>query len=245
MKIYTNQAVIKRYQKRAIWFSLAGLLVMGVALVLVWTPRYVGYAWPVLIVGMFVALAGTYYVNRWMRPPLPEPVMKEAFGRLDARHVLFHHSHIAPHLLLTPRGLVAIKVKRYEGPVRYEPESGKWTGKFSLRRFYGHGLTAEGLGDPGAEARQLEQHVRGWLQLHLTDIADAIPIEVVILFLSPKTELLVKEPPFPLAQPETLRRVVGALFGKRKPLPRESYKRLRAALESEVPQDAMQPEPAS
>ncbi|MDQ4076473.1 MAG: NERD domain-containing protein [Chloroflexota bacterium] len=237
MKIYTNKRVIEKYQKRGIRFSVAGLLVMGVAFILVWWPAYAYLAWPLLLVGVTISMIGTYYVNRWLRPPLPEPVMEEAFQRFNARYVLFHHTGLVPHLLLTPKGLIVIKAKRYEGPVRYNAETEKWKGKFSIRRFYGHGLTAETLGDPAEEVRQLEEHVRAWLQLNLPDVAEQVPVEGIALFLPPKTEFHVADSPLPLAQPDTIKKVVQQLFSKRKPLPRAVYNRLRDALEAELPDD--------
>ncbi len=234
MKIYTNETIIDKNQKMGMRFSVAGILILVLSFVLVWT-RFAVYSWPVLIVGMVISTVGTYYANRWIRPPLAEPVMKEALERLSGRYVLFNHSSVVPHLLLSPKGLVPIKVKRYEGPVRYHAAAGKWQGQFSFRRFYGQGLTAETLGNPTEEMTALTEQVRAWLQATLPDLAERIPVEGVALFLAPKVELGVEEPPFPLARPDTLREIVQDTFARQKPLPRDVYKRLRAELEGTLP----------
>lgn len=216
-------------------FSVAGLLVMGVALVLVWLPRYQGFAWPVLVVGIGISVVGTYYANRWIRPPLVEPTLKEALGKLPSRYVLFNHTAMVPHLLLTPRGLIAIQPKRYEGPVRYDPAKGEWRGKFSLRRFYGAGMTAETLGNPTKEAERLVATVRAWLGERLPELAEEIPVAAIALFLPEKTKLDVGDPPLPLAKAENLRDVAQELFGRGKPMNRQSYQRLLEALEAPLP----------
>lgn len=216
-------------------FSVAGLIVMGVALVLVWLPQYQTLAWPVLLVGIGVSVVGTYYANRWIRPPLAEPTLAETLDKLPSRYVLFNHTAMVPHLLLTPRGLIAIKPKRYEGPVHYDANKGSWRGKFSLRRFYGTGMTAEGLGDPAAEVAQLVAQVEGWLQSHLPEIASEVPVQGIALFLPDKTELPVAESPLTLAKRDSLRDLVQELFGRGKPLNRHIYKQLLDGLEATVP----------
>lgn len=236
MKVYTNQSVIDKNQKLGMRFSIAGLLILGFSFVLIWT-QFAPYAWPVLIVGMVVSTVGTYYANRWIRPPLAESVLAESMERLSGRYVLFNHTGIVPHLLLSPKGLIPIKAKRYEGPVQYDAASGKWRGKFSFRRFYGQGLTAETLGNPTEEVGELTAQVQAWLQSTLPDLAERIPVEGVALFLAPKVEMRVEEPPLALAQAETVREIVQDTFARQKPLPREIYKRLRAALEDELPDE--------
>lgn len=235
MKSYTNTKKVKQKQKIAMVASLVGLVIMGVSLAISFRPAYSTPAWIAAFVGLAIASVGTYHVNRWVRPPLPEPFMEQTFkDRLDARHVLFNHFGVVPHLMLTPKGLIAIQVKRYEGPVSYDAQTKKWRGKVSIARLYGHGLTAEGLGDPSEELTRARNAVLAWLQRTVPEVADDVPVEAVAFFINPKTELNVAQAPIPIAQQGTLRKVVQGFFTKEKPLPKEVYNRLRSALEAEV-----------
>lgn len=235
MKTYTNLKRIKQKQQIGVWASMAGLLTMALSLVVSFQAEYASFAWIMAFVGLAIAAVGTYHVNRWIRPPMPEPFMEETFRRMDGRHVLFNHFGAVPHLLLTPKGLIAIKVKRYEGPVNYDPQTNKWRGKTSLARLYGRGLTAETLGDPGEDLTKARNDVLAWLQRSVPEIADEVPVEAVAFFINPKIELNVPGTPIPIAQQPSLKKVVQGFFVKEKPLSREVYNRLRGALEAEVP----------
>jgi hypothetical protein len=138
-------------------------------------------------------------------------------------------------LMLTPKGLIAINVKRYEGPVGYDAQTKRWRGKFSLTRLYGRGLTAESLGDPSEELTRTRNAVLAWLQSRVPEIADEVPVEAVAFFINPKVELNVPNAPVPIAQQPSLKKVVQGFFAKEKPLSKETYSRLRSALEAEVP----------
>lgn len=240
MKVLTNETKIRQRQRAGMLTATVGLLVAAVAAALVFFSEYSSVALLVLLVGFALSTVGTYLTNRWVRPPLPEKVLDEQLRRLDARHLLLNHFGPVPHLLLTPKGLIAIHPKRYEGPVSYDPAAKRWRGRFSLWRAYTRGLTSEGLGDPGAELAATRSAVYRWLQQEEPELADAVPIEVVALFVAPQTELAgVKEAPVLIAQPESIRKAIQGALADERPLPRESYRRLRAALEREGEGDAL------
>ncbi|MBA3534314.1 MAG: NERD domain-containing protein [Ardenticatenales bacterium] len=242
MKAYTNIKKIEQKQKIGVMFSVAGVLIMAVALFISLQPESPLASWGFLgaLGGLAVASIGTYHVNRWLRPPLPEPLLEKTLERFDSRHVLFNHFpiHPVPHLLLTPKGLIPIKVKRYEGKVVYDKEKARWHSEYSLRmlyQLYFKGLTAEWLGNPTEEAAQAVNDVKSWLQVHLPDLAAAIPVEAVVLFLSSKAELHhADEAPIPVTQPASLKKELQERFAEGNPLSKETYRRLRDALETGV-----------
>lgn len=231
MKLYTNHRRIKQKQRVGTFATLGGGLLMVAALFLVRHESYGFLAWPLTLGGLGVAMLGTYHVNRWVRPPLAHRILSEALGRLDGRHFLFNYIGPIPHLLLTPKGIVAIHAKRYDGPARYDAATARWHGKFSIVRMYWQGLTAEGLGDPGEEVTQARRAVLHWLQLHLPDVAEQVPVEGVALFLAPSVTLDVPElPPVPLAQADSIKKVVQGLMENETSLPHTTYSRLRDQL---------------
>ena len=141
MKIYTNHKLLKQKQRIGTVASMIGFGIMLIALVVSWQqPDYLIVAWTGMFLGLAVAMLGTYHVNRWVRPPLAHNLLAESLDELSGRYMLFNYVDLIPHLLLTPKGLVAIKAKKYEGPVTYDPQKEEWQGKFSLWRVYTTGL---------------------------------------------------------------------------------------------------------
>ncbi|MGB0387423.1 MAG: nuclease-related domain-containing protein [Ardenticatenaceae bacterium] len=235
MKVYTNTKQIQQKQRIGTIASLAGFSIMLISLFVSWQPESALIAWVGMFAGLGVAMLGTYHVNRWVRPPLTHDVLAESLERLSGRYILFNHIGLVPHLLLSPRGLIAIKAKKYEGPVTYDPENERWTGKFSLWRLYSTGLTAEGLGDPSEEVTKSRNDVLAWLELHLPDLVDDIPVAGIACFVAPKVTLNIPdEPPIPIAQPETIKEEVQKLFKRERHLKKEHYKKLRNLLEKEA-----------
>lgn len=232
MKIYTNHKLLKQKQRIGTIASMVGFGIMLVALVVSWQqPDYLIFAWTGMFLGLAVAMFGTYHVNRWVRPPLAHKVLAESLDELSGRYMLFNYVDLIPHLLLTPKGLIAIKAKKYEGPVSYDPQKEEWLGKFSLWRLYTTGLTAEGLGDPSEDVTELRNEVLAWLQVHVPDLADDIPVAGVALFTAPKTTLTLPEkPPVTVIQADGLKEAVKKQFKRENRLRKTTYKKLSELL---------------
>lgn len=231
MKVVTNEKIVKQKQRIAMWSSIIGLGLLVVAFVLslppvtARDPSFAVIAWPVAIVGLLIATVGTYHVNRWVRPPRAHEALAEALKGLDNRHILYNYIGPVPHLLLSPRGLFALVVKRYDGPARYV--EGKWVGKFSFRRLYGQGLTAEGLGNPNQEIAVQTAAVEGWLQKGLPDEAEQIPVAAIAVFINPRVQLDPGDNPAPIATIKTVKRALQReFFPGIKQMPRDAYNAL-------------------
>ncbi|MCB0076301.1 MAG: hypothetical protein KDD73_02685 [Anaerolineales bacterium] len=236
LNVYTNHQKIKRYQSIGMRLALAGVVLLIISAVLLFAVQNEMLAWIPLMLGVLVSGAGTYFINRWGREPLPEKRLPDALSFLGSWGVLLNHYGPVPHLLLTKRGLTILHSKQYEGEVRYDPKKSRWGSKFSLRRFYGQGMTAETVGNPTQEAEQLEAKVRAWLVDKVgADAPARIPVETILLFMPPKTTFAFDEAPIPVATPETIADRVKELYAKHSNLPRDLYSELRAALEAEVP----------
>lgn len=182
MKVYTNEGLVGRKRKIAGISSLLGFGILLAAIFLSFREQYATYAWFGAAAGLLVSLVGTYHVNRWVRPPIPEKILPKVLKRLDRRYFLYNYIGPVPHLLLTPSGLVAIVVKRYEGDVSCEDDS--WKGSFSIRRLYTRGLTAESLGNPTNDALQAREKIQAWLEREVPEHADEVPTDAVVLFLN-------------------------------------------------------------
>lgn len=233
MKVYTFTERIESRRRIGLAFSLTGLVIMGVGLFLLWQPAYSALALPTAMGGLIVASIGTYIINRWVRPPLPEQIISETLQRFDNRYFLLNYADGLPvrHLLLGPGGLLVIHAKRYEGVARYDGAGERWRGNLSLVKLYLRGLTAERLGDPTAALERDVEQTRAWLVEQLPAWAATVPIAGLVLFVSPKTTIEGDPAPIPVASPETLRKQVRALLKPQTPMPRERYMAIRESLE--------------
>lgn len=231
MKVYTNETLVDRKRKIAGISSLLGFGILLVAIFLSFREQYVSYAWLGAAVGLIVSLVGTYHVNRWVRPPVAEKILEKVLKRLDRRYFLYNYIGPVAHLLLTPSGLIAIVVKRYEGDVTCNDDS--WKGSFSVRRLYTRGLTAESLGNPTKEAEETRETVRKWLKENVSEYADDIPVDAVIFFLN-QDNVEIKEMEgcsVDIAFPDDLRKVLNkSVLSSLPDLSTPAYKAVRRRL---------------
>lgn len=239
MKVYTNEPVVARRRKIG---TLAGFLSLGmlfVAIFLSFRPALIVYAYALAISALAIGMVGTYHINRWVRPPLAETTLAAALKGLERKYVLYNYYGPLPHILLTPHGLVALVVKRYEGKARCQ--NGRWTGSLSLWRLYSRGFTAEGLGNPHEEAERAVRVLREWLQRQVPEYADRIPVEAVVVFLNPERLELTIEGcrddiiTFPKKLKTLLRKTLAPRMRR---LSAEEYQAVQAALDTLVPASA-------
>jgi hypothetical protein len=231
MKLYTNDPLVSRKQRIGFWFTLIGVACMVGAIFVSQTPENVIIAWLISLAGLTSALFGTYHINRWARRPVSHQSIGQALEKLDSRHLLMNHVGVVPHILLTPKGIIGIRVKRYEGPVQYSAETQKWQGKFSLGRLYMQGMTAENLGNPTADAQASTETIKAWLAANnLNDV----PVTTIAYFVAPRVIFSGDPAPIPLAQPETLRKSVQEQFADLPLLSHDSYDRVRQLMEEQA-----------
>lgn len=235
MKVYTNLSLVKRRSRLGFWSTLIGVGLMVGAVFLAQDVNNALGAWLVSLAGLGVALFGTYNINRWARKPMAYVMLPELLDKLDSRYLLLNHSSIAPHLLLTPKGIIVLRGKRYEGPITYDANAQQWKGRFSLGRFYSQGLTAEGLGNPSTEAAALRNDVEGWL----TENEVTAPVAPVILFTSPLTTFAGDSLPVTVAVPDTLKKTIQEQFADLPLLPHDTYQELQSLLETRATNEGL------
>ncbi len=238
MRVVKNDAFIKQRVKFAQRGSLIGMGMLLGSLFLSWQQQPL-ISWLLLIGGFVVAMASARVGNRYIRPPRPDTVLDKVLKGLDNKYTIYHFLRPAEHLLLTPSGLIVLRMQEQRGRVvvrgkrwRHQPA---WQ---RLRTFLGE----EGLGNP---AQMLRRDLAGTAR----DLAGlpggdgSVPVEGIIVFYHGKTELDAEGAEYPVVLPEDLRATVRAMAEAHQPLGDRSRKALAAALGGEEPPEEPEPEP--
>ncbi|MDW8069052.1 MAG: YrzE family protein [Anaerolineae bacterium] len=197
MRIVANERTIRRGALIGRYASIAGLLVMLVALILslFWmseSPLIPPGMWLALLVGVLLSLIGGYYAERFEGPRAHYRSVREALKGLDHRYTLYQHVLPASHVLLGPDGLTIIVVRSIPGRVIYENGRWKWQQRWKFLRL----LVGEGLGVPEAEVAHELRRMARYLGKILPEVS--VPMRGVVLFTHPDVRLDVKDPPVPV-----------------------------------------------
>jgi hypothetical protein len=158
-----------------------------------------------------LASIGTYNMNRWVKQPRADQALDKALKGFDNKHLLYHYTLPAAHVLLAPSGLFVFTIKGHHGEIRCEGE--KWRHKFNWGRlllFFGQ----EGLGNPTREVRGEIERLRRFLDSRLPE-ADDVPIEGLIVFTNPRARLELIDPAVPVVSSNKLKNFLRQLKKKR------------------------------
>ncbi len=178
MKVYRNTRLIKRQETLGRRFSLAGLAILFVGLLVSFVPTWYPPTGPrpegmagllfdywswlsfgALFIGFFCASIGSYYINRYARRrwpgsrflERPDEVVERNMKGFDDRYSLFAQSLPAGYVLAGPSGLTIFALRSDKGRVIVDGE--KWREPFSFSRLFTF-FAREGVGNP---ARDLEE----------------------------------------------------------------------------------------
>ena len=236
MLIVRDDDLVRRRRKIGQIASLTGLGILIGGMAFTWlAPNWnipVQYAVYVpflaLLVGFILSNVGVYYTNRWGRSPRPDELLDQSLKGMSRDYKLYHFGLPAPHLLLTPGGLVALVTKIESG--EFTVNGDKWKQKFNagkILRFFGQ----EGLGNPTKEAGYQLDQMKRFLEKQDPDLPE-IPMEAVVVFLSDRVELNVNESQVPIMRASKLK---GYFRSKSvKPLPAAVQRQLQAVLDKAV-----------
>lgn len=206
MKVLSNEPLIRRRSRTAQIANLAGLIVLGAGLVISLTkPEWAIYTLGLLVIGVIASQYGIVQAFRYARKPRPDEELAGALKGLDDRFRLYNFLLPADHVLLTPRGLYAVILKSVDGKVICEGKSCKLQRGFSLGRLL-RLFSPESLGNPVREAQWDVEALTKWLAQQAPDAQ--VSVEGVVVFLSPKVDLDVRNPDVTMARAKTLKEVL-------------------------------------
>lgn len=229
MRVVRNEEFIKKRTQFTQRGSLAGLGLLVISLFL--SGRNPLVSWLFLIVGFVVAMAAVRVGNRFVRPPRPDLLLDKVLKGLDNRYVLYHYFYPAEHLLLTPSGLIDIRMQEQRGQISVRGE--RWQQRplwQRLRTFLGE----VGLGNPTHRMRYELARAARDLEDLLGENSD-LPLDGIIVFYSGKTSLDVQDSEFPVVVCKDLKATVRAAVKEHAPLSTSNRKALAATLSSEEP----------
>lgn len=229
MRLSTNDKLIDRQSKIARYSTFGGLAVLFGALVISFNNTLpLGLAYVLLLAGFMLAYVGAILANKYVKEPRGDHALEKALKGFDNKNHLYNFLLPATHVLLTPTGLLVLKVKSQEGSISCSGEN--WRRPFALSRLVG-GLGQEGLGNPAAELRDEIAKMKKWIADHVEGGA-TVPIDGYVVFSSDKVNLELNDPTVPVVQvdglKETLRKAKRGT-----PMPSELYERLSQALDGQ------------
>ncbi len=200
MKIIENTKLIERNAKIGKYTFFTSLAIFGIGLYVSFSqqsnndPKILIWTMAALIVGYIISQISISYQNRFGKTPRPDQLITAALKGMGEKYTLFHYSGPVSHMLIGPTGVWAIIPFNQPGMIIYT--NGKWKHKGGsfLQKFFG----GDNLGRPDLEAdsaiRDLTKSLSNFYQEDLLP-----PVQAILLFTNPKTELETQESPFPAA----------------------------------------------
>jgi hypothetical protein len=226
MKVIIDRERLRRRATASHVASLGGLaIILGAVVLSMSRPEWATATAILIFVGFVVSSVGIYFANRWVRKPRPEDTLSLALKGLADPSRIYHYLLPADHVLLMPSGVVVIETVNLEG--RFTYDKGRWKQNMTLGRAVRF-FVEETLGDPTARARADAQRISQLLDTHLSSDGPAVPVNAVVLFVHPNSEVVADSPPVPVCQPAQLRRRLPTHLPK---LPQARFEQVRAALD--------------
>ncbi|MCX8061495.1 MAG: NERD domain-containing protein [Anaerolineales bacterium] len=206
MKSIIDAPKVTRWARFSNIASLSGLLTLLASTLLPYfVPRTQLIASLLLLIGLFTAMIGIYFANRWVRKPRPEAVLDAELKSLSNSYLLYHYVHkAADHLLLTPYGVIVLETVNLEG--RFVYRNGRWREYMKLGRAIRY-IVEEHLGDPVKAALSAQEYLRREFTKKIEG-GDAIPVNAIVVFTHPRCVLELEETPIPVVKADHLKRVI-------------------------------------
>jgi hypothetical protein len=241
MRLTTNDKLIERQSKIARYATFGGLAVLLGALVTTFTrdiskdTNALIIAYAMLFVGFILAYVGAVLGNKYIREPRADRALEKALKGFDNKNHLYNFVLPLPHVLLTPSGIVILKVKSSGGSVTCKGD--KWSGDAWWKRLIG-GMGQEPLGNPSQELRGDIAAMKEWLASKMENAA-LVPVDGYVVFSDPRVQLSVEEASAPVARAGELKDVMRK--GRRgAPLAPQLYEQVHRILDDEANAKAAQ-----
>lgn len=234
MKTIIDRSTLQRRASLAHAASLGGLFVLlGSVAITLYRPNWTVLGTVMLVGGFVLAMVGIHYANRWVKKPRPEVVLEMALKGLSDAHRLYHYTRLGEHVLLTPNGVVTLESVNLEGSFTYQ--KGRWKQKFTISRALRY-IVEERLGDPFASAAisvdMIKKYLREEPPAGMESLINALPVQAMVVFTHPNCQVIAKDTPIPVVQPDKLLKKIPHPGQK---MSSELYQYLRGRLDALLP----------
>jgi hypothetical protein len=230
MQNVLNEARIERGARVGKIATFAGLGFLGAGLVISLVLQASSLIWisfVCLLLGLLVSTIGTMNMNRWVREPRADQALIQGLKGFDDRYRLYNYYLPAPHVLLSPLGLIVITAMGQDGVIRFE--GGKFHRNFSVLRLLRF-MAEEGMGKPFAEADDQVAAVQKLLDEE--GLGDQVEIRSVVLFHNPRAELQITDPPRPVTNTKGLKKAIRKVQDQN--LPEDLYLQIGTLFDRDV-----------
>jgi hypothetical protein len=231
MIVLRDEKRMVRMRRLSQYMTLIGLAALVAGLVLAFTMDSVEvfiYQLMALAVGLVLSQIGVYLGHRYVRRPRPDQVLDDAVKKVMKDGRMYHYLLPAPHVLLTPQGIIVFLAKYQVGEIKAEGD--KWTQKgIGLRRFFGQ----ESLGNPSREVQIMVERLANFLRKNAPEVEE-VPIAPIIVFTTKDIKSLdVSKANFPAMQYTKVKGYLKQQWQKnRDKMDRQTYEAVRAAFDS-------------
>ena len=232
MVIFRDEERIARMGRIAKIVNFVGLGALIVGFILAFTnlqsfSNLVLYQLTALGVGWLLSQVGIYLTHRYLRQPRPDQVLDDAVKKVARNGRMYHFLLPAPHVLLTPEGIIVFNLKYQGGQISAHGDKWKQRG-VGMRKIFGQ----EGLGNPSREVDAMVQALANFIRKNVPSIEE-VPIGAMIVFTTKGVKNLDVDQSNIPAMHAT--KVKGFLRQKRRdPLPEADYKAIKAAFDAQA-----------
>lgn len=194
MKIYTDEAKIKKNRLIGQITTIASLVILAIGLYLSFqgAGNYITISFAALILGFILSQVGISYGNRWGKHPRPDESIDSSLKGLDDRYSLYHYVTPVSHLLLGPSGIWILLPYAQGGTITYVKD--RWHqkgGNFYLKLF-----AQESLGRPDLDISTTSMDLKRFFEKKLPEL-EAPDIHSVLIFTNERTSVEAEEAPIP------------------------------------------------
>lgn len=229
MVILRDEARIYRLAKIGQYASLIGMLMLIGGLIIVFTRVENAFFFQLLALtaGWLISQVGMYLAQRYLREPRPDQVLDEAVKKVAGNGRFYHYLLPAPHVLLSPDGIIVFAPKFQGGII--SADGNKWKQKgVGFRKYFGQ----EGVGNPSREAERMVTALANFLRKNVPSVAE-VPIGALIVFTSKGVNLNVAKSDIPAMH---FTKVKGFLKRQKRaePLATADFEAIRAAFDEKA-----------
>lgn len=233
MIILRDDQRIARLRRVSQYTSLMGLfaLVVGLIIAFVNPEQLFFYELLALMVGWLLSQVGVYLGHRYIRKPRPDQVLDRAVRSVAKDGRMYHYLLPAPHVLLTPQGIILLVAKFQGGKIFVDDDKWRQT-SVGMRKWFG----GESLGNPTKEAEVMVGAIANYLRQHAPTVEE-VPIAPVIVFTGTGSqELQIGETSIPVLHHNKLRGFLRQQRGKKSQptLSKADYAAIRTAFDKKA-----------